>query len=169
MYGKALILARVFTVTLRVPKESAGLYHFMFAFSNTGFIGYPVMGAVLGTNSFVWVAIFNFPFSILVYSFGIFIISGSMGRFCLRDLLTPCFLTSVLSIVLGVFRLSLPGFLMDFCGLLGAMTTPCAMMIVGSVLASVALRDVFPSGVYMCWSSVSKSFFHSSCCSALTL
>ena len=33
---------------LRVPRESGGLYRFMYIFSNIGFIGYPIVGALFG-------------------------------------------------------------------------------------------------------------------------
>lgn len=85
------------------------------------------MGAVLGTESFVFVSIFHLPFNIFVYSLGIYIISERMNSFRVRNLLTPCLAASVSSIMLGLFRVELPTIITDFCGMLGAATTHCAM------------------------------------------
>lgn len=143
IYVLALGVGRVFTKVFCVAPKDAGLYRFMLAFSNTGFIGYPIMGAVLGTESFVLVSIFHLPFNIFVYSLGIYIISERMNSFRVRNLLTPCLAASVSSIMLGLFRVELPTIITDFCGMLGAATTPCAMIVVGSILATVAVKDIF--------------------------
>lgn len=143
IYVVALGIGRLFTKLFHVASEDAGLFRFMLAFSNTGFIGYPVMGAVLGTASFVFVSIFNLPFNIFVYSLGIYIISGRSGSFHIKGLLTPCLAASVFSIILGLFQFRLPSIIIDFCSILGAATTPCAMLVVGAILATVAVKDIF--------------------------
>lgn len=43
---------------LRVPRESGGLYRFMYIFSNIGFIGYPIVGALFGEGALFHVTIF---------------------------------------------------------------------------------------------------------------
>lgn len=143
MYAIALAAGGLFAKIFRVPARSVGLYRFMMAFSNTGFIGYPVMGAVLGTESFVLVSIFNLPFNLLVYSFGIFIISGKAGRFQLENLMTPCLAASLFSIAVKILQVRLPSLVTDFCNLLGGITVPSAMLIVGSILSTVVLKDLF--------------------------
>lgn len=50
IYVLALGVGRVFTKVFCVASKDAGLYRFMLAFSNTGFIGYPIMALCLARN-----------------------------------------------------------------------------------------------------------------------
>ena len=50
---------------LRAPRESGGLYRFMYIFSNIGFIGYPIVGALFGDGALFHVTIFVLFFNLL--------------------------------------------------------------------------------------------------------
>lgn len=56
---------------LRVPKDVHYAYQMLTVFGNVGFIGIPLASAVLGSESLIFVSIFNLLFNLLVYTLGI--------------------------------------------------------------------------------------------------
>lgn len=56
---------------LRIPKNSRYAYQMLTVFGNVGFIGIPLASAVLGSESLIYVSIFNLLFNLLIYTFGI--------------------------------------------------------------------------------------------------
>ncbi len=69
----ALLIAVGFLIPrlLRIPKDSRYAYQMLTVFGNVGFIGIPLASAVLGSESLIFVSIFNLLFNLLIYTFGI--------------------------------------------------------------------------------------------------
>ena len=55
---------------LRVPKKLHYAYQMLTIFGNVGFIGIPLASAVLGSESLIFVSIFNLLFNLLIYTVG---------------------------------------------------------------------------------------------------
>ena len=56
---------------LRIPRAIHYTYQMLTVFGNVGFIGIPLASAVLGSESLIYVSIFNLLFNLLIYTFGI--------------------------------------------------------------------------------------------------
>ncbi|MDE7358810.1 MAG: AEC family transporter [Lachnospiraceae bacterium] len=69
----ALLIAVSFLLPyiLRVPKNLHYAYQMLTVFGNVGFIGIPLASAVIGSESLIFVSIFNLLFNLLIYTFGI--------------------------------------------------------------------------------------------------
>lgn len=71
VYTVLIVVSFLVPRILRVP----GMYHYAYQlltiFGNVGFIGIPLASAVLGTQSLIFVSIYNLIFNILIYTFGI--------------------------------------------------------------------------------------------------
>lgn len=144
LFAVALIVPRI----LRIKPSQAGVYRFMLAFGNVGFIGYPVTQAIFGDSAVFYTSVFNMPFNILVYSIGVmFLNSGTKDRegsiISYKLLLTPCMITSVLSIIMAMLQFRGPALIGETCDMVAAITTPAALMIIGSSLAELPFREMF--------------------------
>ena len=62
---------------LRVRDAERGLYRFMFIFSNTGFLGYPVVESLLGSGAAFYVTIFVLFFQLFCWSYGASLMRGA--------------------------------------------------------------------------------------------
>lgn len=118
---------------------------FATVFSNCGFVGLPVVQGLYGNIGVFYASIFNLPFNVLIWSWGVMLFSGQRGtRETLRALAVNI---PLLSIVVGflifLFGIHLPAPLQKTCEGVGAMTTPLSMFIIGSMLADVHPRDIF--------------------------
>ena len=96
LIGLAFLLPRYLPVKL----SDRGIYSFMLAFGNVGFIGYPIVASIFGASAVFYASILNFPSTLLIFVFGTLFISGGQGkmRFDWRTLYCPAMIASYLSI-----------------------------------------------------------------------
>ena len=124
---------------LRAPKEDRGVYLFELMCGNVTYIGIPVCAAVLGGSASFYASLLNIPYNLICFSLGIFLLCG---KFSLRKALNPAFLAGLAAAILYMLRVQLPPVLLSGCAFLGQATSPCAMLVIGSVLASVPIREI---------------------------
>ncbi len=155
-YAVMIGLAWVLTRLSRVPKEQRGTCQFMLIFSNCAFMGYPIMEALYGTKAIFLSAIFNLPFNLLAFSYGIILISGNEERtagFNPKNLLSPGIMASILALVFFAVRFHVPQVVEQTLDVVGTLTTPLSMLVLGASLAEIPLKEVFREGrIY--WMSV---------------
>ena len=133
------------TAALRVPDGRKGVFRFMMVFGNTGFIGFPVTAAVFGAEALIYTTVFNLAFNALVFTLGVWMLAtdnkyGVKIKMSPKSFLSPCIVASVASIALafaGIHGVPVLGEALDT---LGSLTTPAAMLIIGSSLANVPAR-----------------------------
>jgi len=141
LFAVALIMPKI----LRSPRRDNGVYRFMVLFGNTGFMGYPVVASLFGDSAVFQAAVFNIPFYILVYSLGIYLINdGREGyKFDWKLLINAPLIASLLSVLLFLLKPSIPAPIADAANTIGSMTTPGAMLVIGSSLAPMKFKEVF--------------------------
>ena len=139
-----IALAALFPKLLNMGQREGNTFRFMVIFSNTAFMGFPVVAALMGTDALFYAAIFNIPGSIMMFSYGVHLLSGKSteGGF-LKLLLSPCIIAAVLALILYLVPITVPGQIVETLGYLSAITVPGAMLILGSSLALIPLKSVF--------------------------
>ena len=143
MYVILFIFSFVIRWLLRVPKKDGFTYQFAVMFGNVGFMGYPIVASLLGTEAIFYVSLFNIPFNILIYSLGIFLISGGDGyKFNLKSLANPPFFATFIAIGIFVLKIPIPAPIAGATKLLGDMVIPAAMLVIGSSLGRISLKDI---------------------------
>lgn len=134
----AVVIPRV----LRVPEEQTGIYRFMSMFSNSAFMGFPVVAAILGSDAVFYASVFNTPFNLFVFSIGVYFITGK-GNFSPRLLLSPAILASVAAALIFFSGITIYPVLGSALSSMGAVTTPASMLVIGGTLAAMPIRDIF--------------------------
>ncbi len=140
------ILSFILVKIMRVPKHQEGIYMFMTVFSNIGFMGFPVIKSIFGSEAVFYTAIFNMIFSLLVFTLGIFLINyGTKNKadFNIKILLSPGIVSSFAAIVIYFLKIPIPSVLGSTFNSVGNITTPIAMMLIGSTLANIEIKEVF--------------------------
>jgi predicted permease len=131
---------------LRAQRRDAGIYSFLVAFSNTGFMGYPVLEAFFGVESVFYGVVFNIPYSLLMFTVGIgFIIfaAGLPGEKFKIPWKNPGVLAAAAGFILFLMPFRLPLILGRPIEILSATTTPLSMIVIGSLLTHLRLRDIW--------------------------
>ena len=134
------LVALVIVPLLRPPAGDKGVYLFETMCGNVTYIGIPVCAAVLGGNAAFYGSLLNIPYNLLCFSLGIWLLAGKLP---LKKILNPAFLSGVAAAILYLLRVPVPAVVLDGCAFIGQATSPCAMLVIGSVLGSVSFKEIF--------------------------
>lgn len=128
----------------RYPERTRSVLSFTTVFTNCGFMGYPLLESVFGTTGVFYASIYIFAFNLFIWTYGQMLFTGAKDLKTLRHaLLNAGTLSVLIGLVLLLTPLKLPPALAQTVSVVGAMTTPVAMIVTGAMLASVRLRDLF--------------------------
>ncbi len=119
------------------------LFQLMFIFSNLGFIGVPVVSCVLGAEYVIYVTMFLLVYNVVFYTYGVALMDGSFSLRSMRSMVSFGNFASVASILILVFSLHLPDFLVTSITYLGNVASPLALVTVGYTLSRSNLRQIF--------------------------
>lgn len=124
-------------------RENADLNTAMCMYPNTGFIGIPLASVLYGADGLMCAVTYNLILGLHMYTIGIKMIgSGKEKIKWLNIIKNPLTIASVLSIVLFLSPLHLPSILADAALSVGNMSTPISMLIIGSWLVGVDVKEM---------------------------
>jgi len=152
VYAMSFPLAYAATRLYRgAGRPELGVHRFAMCFSNVAFMGFPVAESLLGRESLFIVSIYNIPFQLLAFSVGVVMIAGRsqpspsgkprLGA-SLKSLLNPAIVSAFIGFALFLGSVTIPDPLYSAMDLLGGMTTPLAMVVIGAVLAQTKISGV---------------------------
>ncbi len=141
LFAISFAIAWAVSKAMRVRAAEEGVLQFAIVFGNVGFMGFPVALALFGEEALFYVAIFNLVFNVLVFSVGIAMLTGEEG-FDPRLLINPGIAASIIGFALFLGSIEIPGPFIDSIDLLGNVTTPIAMIVVGAMLATFPAREM---------------------------
>ncbi|WP_298836616.1 AEC family transporter [Clostridium sp.] len=137
-----IFISRIFFSKFPINKQQ--VFRFITIFSNVGFMGYPVLESIYGGIGVFYAAIFNIAFNILVWTVGVMLFTGEKDFKSMRKaLINPALIAVFIGLILFVFSIKLSAPIENSLKLVGATTTPISMIIVGSMLAEMRLKDAF--------------------------
>ncbi|MDE5939562.1 MAG: AEC family transporter [Lachnospiraceae bacterium] len=166
----ALLIAISFLLPyiLRVPKNLHYAYQMLTVFGNVGFIGIPLASAVLGSESLIFVSIFNLLFNLLIYTFGVSLLqraalgqagkttlppAGQAGKSAasaghtvsgrLRKLVNAGTISAAVTIFFYLGNFRVPVIISSTLNYAGRATTLLSMLVLGVSVAQMAPKDIF--------------------------
>lgn len=112
--------------------------------SNAGFMGNPIAEGVFGAGGLMYASIYLIPQRIVMWSAGLACFTESEDRkTVIRKIVThPCIVAVYIGLLLMFTQMELPAFLSTTIRSLGACTTSISMLLIGTILADVDLRDM---------------------------
>lgn len=145
-YAGVVLFAIIFPRLIRARPDERAVFSFLVVFANTGFMGYPVVLAIWGEEAVFLAAIYNLLFSLIVFTVGILILTGSKegGRsISPRVLLSPGIVSVGVGLALFFLSVDLPEVIGGPIAMLGGLTTPLSMIVIGALLARLDSRTIF--------------------------
>ena len=143
-YAVLIIGAFVIAKTWRVRPDRQGLQKFMVTFGNVTFIGFPACAAIFGDRAVFYASVLDIPFNLLIFTVGLSFVTEQPIRaiFRPRVLFSPCVVASIIAVVLALLKADTPPIIGKFFHLVGDMTIPCALLLIGATLATIPVRDM---------------------------
>lgn len=114
------------------------------AFSNAGFMGFPLVAAVQGSEAIFYAAGFVALLNALQWTYGQSLISGDPSYRSPKAILkNPLVLSLLLGMLIFCFELPVPAIASDLLAALAALNAPLAMVILGVYLAQTDAKTLF--------------------------
>lgn len=114
------------------------------AFSNAGFMGFPLVAAVQGSEAIFYAAGFVALLNALQWTYGQSLISGDPSYRSPKAILkNPLVLSLLLGILIFCFEIPVPAIASDLLAALAALNAPLAMVILGVYLAQTDPKTLF--------------------------
>lgn len=142
---------------LGVPKKLHYAYQMLTIFGNVGFIGIPLASAVLGSESLIFVSIFNLLFNLLIYTLGMSMLEKAAslqaaegeispaGRHTsgrLQKLVNAGTISAAVTILCYLGDFQVPVILSSTLTYMGRATTLLSMLVLGVSVAQMAPKDI---------------------------
>lgn len=145
LYLFLIMFARLIVTVFQMKDENSGIYQLMIIIANTGFIGYPVLSALYGNSSIFPFSILHIPFNIVLFSYGIYITQKGKEniKFDIKSAVNPCVIAALISLLIFLLEIRVPEIFNRIFGLIGETTIPLSMLLIGSFLASINIKDIF--------------------------
>ena len=137
-------LAYIQPVLMRVRQDLRGMYSFMLTYSNVGFIGYPVVASIFGSDAVFYACILNVFNTITGFIWGVMFISGENLKdgFRFRLFVSPAMIATYISVIIVVLNLHTPKAIAMPLSILGNMTVPSSLIVIGAALAEIPTRKM---------------------------
>ena len=130
----SFFLAKFISNFFTKDKMEHAVYTYSFVITNLGYMGYPIVEAVFGEIGLYYFMLFCLPLNIFLNTIGMNMLT-QRTKINFKMLLNPIIIALVLGVVLGLLGVKLPDFIFDITNTGAACTTPCAMILLGFVLA----------------------------------
>ena len=125
-------------------RKSRSVYSFALTYANCGYMGYPIMMAIFGNEKGLFYdVIFTTVFNLFNWTHGIIVMNPEKGNMPWKKLLyNPALIAVITSTILFLTRTMLPTTVKEGLSMLGDMTFPLSMLIIGSLLADMKLIKI---------------------------
>lgn len=145
VYVFGILVVRPATRILRVDGKARDVYEYVILFSNFGYMGYPVVDLIFGSQGVFYAAIYNLPFSFLVWTHGVYVLrrhADSDAPKSKKFHINASLVAVVAGFLLFMTSVKLPAPIFDSLSLVGSMTTPLSMMFIGFILADSDIKQL---------------------------
>ena len=144
-----LLLVFGFWVPRLITKDRTdrGMIGFALMFANVGFIGYPIVSSIFGPKAIFYAALLNMPNTFFIFTAGVMLVKGEYGMRQLNPklLFSPAMIAAFVAALLVALNVHTPGLIARPVTMVGNITVPAALMIIGSSIARLPLREIIGS------------------------
>ena len=141
--GVALFVPRYLTR----KREDEGIIGFAIMFGNVGFMGYPVVASIFGHEAVFYAAVLNVVNTFAVFTVGTMLITGKSEvekrKFQKKVLYSTPMLAAYLTMLIVALGINnIPSFISQPLTMIGNITVPAALLIIGSSMSQLPLRSM---------------------------
>jgi predicted permease len=142
--GIMLTICTATARALRMESDRTSAFLLGAAFSNAGNFGLPIAQFAFGQEGFTYAVAYFVVHSMFTQPLAVFIAShgqANLRQSLLNVLKTPVLYSALLAIIVSVFAIPLPGFVVKGTALLGAATVPAMLVVLGLQLREARVTE----------------------------
>lgn len=142
-----LVSAFVFNKKMIADDQKRSVLRFSSIYSNTGFMGFPLLESMAGTNGLFYGSAYNSVFGLFLWTHGFMLFSGKPDKKAvLKAVLNPNIIASVVGLLLFCFSITLPGPIYLSVKYLAQLNTALSMIVIGTTMTQISFKGLF-SGI----------------------
>lgn len=144
-------LAHLISIALAIlvfkKKDGYETLRFAAVFGNCGFMGIPLVVALVPENGALLASVYMVVFNIFNWTYGVVLYNGKAEKGSLKKLLlSPVIISIIIGFIIFVFRIKLPSPVATTVSYLADLFTPLAMLVTGALIAKSNLLAAFKRG-----------------------
>mgnify|MGYP000906037756 CR=1 FL=1 len=144
-YGLAFLM----TLILKIDMKERGVYCALFSVGNTNFIGIPINISIFGEKSIPYIFLYYIVNSIFFWTIGVYNIKKQSSKsmetgfiVTIKRVFSPPLIGFLLGTLLIVSKVNLPEFLDSSFSYIGQLSTPLAMLFIGTVIYNIDFKEM---------------------------
>lgn len=128
-------------------RDEQGMIGFALMFANVGFIGYPIVSAIFGPKAVFYAALLNIPNTFFIFTAGVMLVKGehNMKSLSAKVLFSPAMIAAFVAALMVAFGVRTPDIIARPVTMVGNITIPAALMVIGSSMARLPLKEIIGS------------------------
>lgn len=123
------------------PHDKRAVLANMEGFSNCGFMGYPIILAI-NPDWMIYAVAYNVAYVIVSWTIGVSLFQDKPSIDVKRVLLNPNIVSAVIGFAVFCLNITLPDILSQSMSLVGGLTTPLSMLLIGTRVSGIRLGDL---------------------------
>ena len=128
----------------RMTREKNAMFVNLAVFANVGFIGFPLLGEMLGNEGTLYTVAYNMAYQVFFFTIGMYLLKNNNEKFSLAGIFKNSILYfSVGSIVLYFSQLRFPEVIQSAVSSIGSMMIPLSMIIIGYEMAIMKFNRLY--------------------------
>ena len=132
----------------RVEPRKRSILRFALVFNNVGYMGFPLLNGLYGPEAVFYASVYIIPFNIFLWTYGLMQFCRDKESSHLKNaFVNPGMIAIFTGGLLYLLSVSLPAPVLSAVDMLGDMTGPLGMLIIGVLLARSRFRDLFSGWV----------------------
>ena len=130
-------------------RDDQGMIGFALMFANVGFIGYPIVSSIFGPKAIFYAALLNMPNTFFIFTAGVMLVKGEYSIKSLNPkvLFSPAMIAAFAAALIVALNVHAPDLIARPVTMVGNITVPAALMIIGSSMARLPLKEIIGSPV----------------------
>ncbi|MEC9495712.1 MULTISPECIES: AEC family transporter [Escherichia] len=144
-----IICSRMLARILRYEREYHGVITVMTTFTNVSMMGIPMIYSLYGAEAMIYITVFLLPYNLLFFSYGYYCMkdqSGNAETLSFKNMLNvinPGIVACILALLLYISNVHIPYIIAQPIKMLGAITGPVSMLLIGSFLLDIEWKSAF--------------------------
>jgi predicted permease len=134
-------VASIYCRVKKVPAERIGTFITLCMLPNSGFIGFPIVFSILGKEGLAFAVLYDLGTNLVIWTVAVALLGGgSFNKPTLKNLINPVIVAILCGLIINRFAITFPEILTKPLELVGNVTVPLAMIIIGFTLAGLSFH-----------------------------
>ncbi len=142
-YLLSIPLSHLIARMLRLSDDRIRVFVNLTVFANVGFLGYPIISIFLPETGVFYSVFFNIVFQLFIFTYGSSLMARTKMQNPIKLLRDANVLSAIVMVLLFAFQIKLPAPVQETLSILGGLCTPLSMLVIGSMLAQINLKEMF--------------------------